>query len=515
MAHCVPMTDRHMVPRWRPFAETTARGELGRESNTHLHRNTGVTTLATHVSDWRRNRTIGHASDLLGVAVVVGDRGPDVMEAAKFLDNSVTDAPVLAKALASTVLSRTSDGPAHTEVTEHAIRAQIRTLKVWTRRDPTDAIAWVELARAYCIVGHVGQGAKCMDIAVGLAPSNRFVLRCAGRFWLHAGDREKGHGCLLRGLGSGTSDPWLMAAAIALSDGAGRRSSLLSRANRLLENSRIPPHDVSELAAEIGTRDSQTKKAYRAKKRFRQALMGPTENSLAQIGWMAQQGNRAARSCVGPIVAKSAFEAKSQHHSQNGEWRQAVIECKKWTHDEPYSSRPTILGSYIAAVGMEDYLECRRLATAGLRANPRNFALLNNKAFACVQMQDIDKAQGILAYLSRFRLEDEERAVYLATSGLVAYRVGKKHKGQRLYREALKRLEAGMQPHSGAVTGARRESFAQAAVNWIREELSATGKLEAVVLTRALEAIRSVRTPISSAIQGRIAELAEMSGGNE
>ena len=509
MARFIPMSDRHMVPRWRSFAETTTLGELGRQSHTQAHRAMGARTLATRINEWRTQRTIGHASDLLGVAIVVGNRGTDVMEAAELLTSDVSDAPTLARALGNAVLSGTAHAVGHADASEHTVRAHIRTLKEWTRQEPRDAIAWVDLARMYCLVGHISGSKKCMDVAVGIAPNNRFVLRCAGRFWLHVGDPEKGYGCLVKGLVTANRDPWLMAAGIALSDTVNRRSPLLSRADRMLDDPRYSPKDVSELAAEMATRDSRAHKVGRAKKRFRQALEMPTENTLAQVAWVAQGGSRAVKSDIVAILTDDAFEAKAQHYFYSGEWRQTIIECEKWACDEPYRSHPAIKGSYVAAVGLSDYVECDRLATAGLRANPANFALLNNKAFACAHLRDFGTARRILGYLEKSRLSEEERSVFLATSGLVAYRTGNINKGRELYREALKKLEARIRSAGRDAPDVDRESYGQVTVNWIREELTAAGGLDVAVLERATGVMRPVKGPVSQLIRDRLSELAE------
>lgn len=470
----------------------------------------GTETLAARINDWQAHKTIGHASDLLGVAMVVGNRGTAVMDAVAFVLMDATDAPPLVRTLAKSLLpdSGKSDG---IDASEHVVRAHIRTLRRWTRGEPRDAIAWVDLARAYSIVGHLSGAKRCMDIAVALAPDNRFVLRCAARFWLHAGDAEKGHRHLLKGVAS-SNDPWLIAAEIALSAAANGRTRLLSRARRLLDDPRYAPHDVSELAAEMGTRDIQANRKSRARKRFRQSLGDPTENSLAQIAWVAEQNRTAVKGDIAKLNRSDAFEARSQRFFGKGEWRQALGECRKWAKDEPFSSRPVIQGSYVAAVGLADYLECYRLAATGLKANPRDFALLNNKAFACAHLGKLQEARTALDRLAKRSMEKREKRVFLATSGLVAYRAGDILRGREHYREALDGFRAKVRD---AGANAERESYGQAAINWVQEEQKATGQLDVAVLVKAIRVIGRSRGSVAQILRSRIEELLEIAGNRD
>ncbi len=84
-----------------------------------------------------------------------------------------------------------------------------------------DALAWLDLAFYQTMENHVDKAKRSMLVAMQLAPENRFVLRCASRFFLHLNDPDHARDILIRSEGIKT-DPWLMAAEISMSAIAGK-----------------------------------------------------------------------------------------------------------------------------------------------------------------------------------------------------------------------------------------------------------------------------------------------------
>jgi hypothetical protein len=76
--------------------------------------------------------------------------------------------------------------------------------------------------------------------------------------------------------------------------------------------------------------------------------------------------------------------------------------------------------------------------------------LLNNSAFARACLDDVNGAQDRLKRLESLMLDAEHRPMFLATSGLVAYRSGQRLLGRSLYMQAAETAIEG-RPYRDAV----------------------------------------------------------------
>jgi tetratricopeptide (TPR) repeat protein len=127
---------------------------------------------------------------------------------------------------------------------------------------------------------------------------------------------------------------------------------------------------------------------------------------------------------------------------QSGEWTKAIKYTKEWLADQPFSSRPAIHASYIAMVALQDYEESAAIALQGLRANPQEFLLINNRAAALALMDKPDAARKLFATARTDKLDKTGMVVWHATSGLIAFRSSHVDAGRRLYEQAIKQAEA-------------------------------------------------------------------------
>ena len=105
--------------------------------------------------------------------------------------------------------------------------------------------------------------------------------------------------------------------------------------------------------------------------------------------------------------------------------------------DEPFSSRPAIFGSYIAAVGMEDFPLSEEFARKGLQTNPDDLLLKNNLAFALASQDFVEKAFEVLVTANGSGKSMNVHITLLATRGLVNFRATNLEKGKILYEEAI------------------------------------------------------------------------------
>lgn len=239
---------------------------------------------------------------------------------------------------------------------------------------------------------------------------------------------------------------------------AGRCSRFVKMGSTLVASDSLASHHVTELASALGTLELKAGNDKRARRLFRLALDDLTENSLAPAEWASQ---RISGIALEPqdLREPSAFEARARSDVESGARDEAVEESWRWHADQPFDSDAAITGSYAAAVGLDDYVECVRLARAGLLANPDDSTLRNNLAFGLLQLGDIDAARQILAQISMDSLDGSQRAAHLATRWLLAYRLGSPEEGRARYSQAI------------AVARSRPDMQAMAAIMMAREEL--------------------------------------------
>ena len=491
MSTAIENIDRTIVPRWRDSAITASTGELG----TFLaiapsDVPTSFQDLEERIADWRRNRVFGVAADLMSAAFVLGATdNREVEEAALFVLESKTYAPKPVLELALYIIEGEDeaagvDSPASSVPSvDDPLREQIRNLKARVRANPRNSVAWVDLARLYVSTGVHSKAERAILNSIALSPSNRFVLRSAARFYVHLGDAEHAY-ALLRRSPVTNGDPWLKAAEIAVGDIVGKAPRRLrSTIRSMLDNPDFSPWHISELASAIATVEMKTGKESAARRHFRLALQQPTENTVAQATW--------AKSRINGVVLDDqhfriplSYEAKAYDAYERMEGRECVTECEKWLQDEPFSSRPASLGSFMAMVAFEDYERAISFTQRGLLSNPRDFLLRNNLVVATAETGNLDAAAIEFRRIDSRSLEDKEKVTWTATNGLLSFREGEYEKGRECYRNAAdlarRQLDRRLEP--------------MVLTHWAREELLANQRKN--LTTLLIRPRRSLGAPL-------------------
>src|SRR5258708_4242072 len=239
--------DRQVVPRWRTSRVTASLGELGTAPRSSPSEVTSAEVIAQKVADWRRHRAISFAADVLASAIVEGDL-PDAREAAEFVLSPETHASEAAKTVANRVLRPESfDVLTASNLDDQAMRAAVSAARRRTREDLRNALAWADLSLSYVSLGFLAKAKKAMEIAAALAPTNRYVLRAWSRLLLHVDEFDSAvH--VLRSAPNVKEDPWLLAAEIAVSEVAERRSRCLKHATGTLVRQASNPFQFTRLA---------------------------------------------------------------------------------------------------------------------------------------------------------------------------------------------------------------------------------------------------------------------------
>ncbi len=306
--------------------------------------------------------------------------------------------------------------------------ARLRTV-----RDPRNPIAWADLARHYMILGELDRAHRALGVARALAPRSRYLLRAQVRLLVHSGN-PRGALKALEASPRTREDPWLMAASLSVSAGAGLRIVGFKAANRIITAGNFSRRELSELHSELATIELNDSDR-RARASFRRSLLAPTGNSLAQAEWARTRLSDLEVPLDDPAVPFKD-EAASLAASERGEWRSALGHASQWLFDQPFDPRAAIQLSYIAAAGLDDYQQSLRAALFGLKSSPDNVTLRNNAAYALLELGDIRTAQAHLDVIAT--PATHERVAVNATRGLLAYRKGDLAQGEALYRQAIK-----------------------------------------------------------------------------
>jgi len=398
---------------------------------------TELDSLRSLEQEWQAQRSTSFAADLVGSALVVGS-SPVAREAAAFVLTEEAGASPLVKAIAARVLEAPdeSDASALVPNAPGEIRDQVQQLREQLRRDPRRTLSWTELARHYATTGSKKRAARAMQAALGLSPDSRYVIRAAVRLRIHQDEYREAHDLVLSSAAA-AHDPWLAATELSAAAVAGRRPRLGKIAADMLDSGGFLPRAVAELASALATLELRAGNDRAARRLFATSLTAPNENAIAQGEWAARQLRGLD---ILPEQREVSAEARALNSSRAGLWSESLQASWEWHWDQPFSSRPTILGSYEASVGRA-FQEGVEIARRGLRANPETFLLQNNLVFCQIGNGELVEAKTNFDHIHRDKLDEKtELPTYLATAGLLAFRTGSAEEGRLLYEQAIRRM---------------------------------------------------------------------------
>jgi Tfp pilus assembly protein PilF len=428
---------RRIVPRWRDFATTAALGEVS--SADRIPPADQVDTDIDNVKGlWREFKSPMVAGELLAAGLLEGDWSA-VFDAASYLTRNNVSAPGISVDIARRALTwlRTHEAfpvdPKKGQYAEIFDPRVIGAIRRSLRDFQDDPIHWIELALAYAIIGREKKADRAIKVAVRLAPNDRFVLRCASRFLVHDDRPDEAAHLLVRAKRTKT-DPWLLAAHLAISEIIDKPARFYRKARETFKSADIPAFHLSELGAALATAELYSGNDKGARRLFGNALVAPTENALAQALWAK---NFLAVEVRNRSEVPRSFEANARALVQIEEWNEALKASEAWLQDEPFSARPALLGSAIAATANEDFSKAEMIARRGLVANPTDVGLINNLAFALASANKTEAAAKALAEV-RGDPPISQRVALLATSGLIAFRSGDLLLGREKYLQAIR-----------------------------------------------------------------------------
>ena len=485
---------RQVVPRWRPWWVTTRLGLAEAREAVREVAAPDTRTIEQRLEDWARHRDAFHAGDLISTAFGMGcgDRARDVAEAVLKNDGRV---PKPLRLLAERIVNGEQPlPPAPLELDAGERHARIHRLKSRLRTWPNDALAQMDLAREYTILGQRSQAVRPVTTALALAPTSPFVIRSAARFFLNDGEHDRAL-AVVRRAPNLQRDPWLLAAEVAISDAAGRATRFGRAARALLSRGAFSPRHLSELACALATIELESGNRRMARRLFVTGLENPTENAAAQAEWaFSEIDNLDVTTQVAP---ERSYEAEAMSHLGHGKWGLAIENARLWRLDEPFSARAAYFGSWTASVVGDDARLALQFADLGLSTKPKDKLLLNNKAVALALLGRPEEARKAIQLIEAADLNDGLEATYIATQGMIEYRFGHPEMGRALYERAREIARKQKQPREevwSMLFQAREErrfdsSAADHLLNDAREKLKTLRSREAAVAARLLEVV--------------------------
>ena len=460
---------RRVVPRWRDSRRAASLGETSALAIAQAKGLEGDAELAAALADLREHPSeVGFHTDAISIALVLNKTELAKELAAKLLSTHTPEEHNLRARIFSEIGGpppSNKEAPktgAAQNVGRELVTTEIRALKAMLVTEPSNAIAWADIALRYSSLGQEDKSKESMRRAQALAPDDRFILRSAARLLLHVGDEDEAL-WMLRGHPRTKLDPWLLSAEVAAASILGKSPLFIKEARQALKQGAFPPRSLSELRAGLGSLEIEASNYRQARKLLVEATENGTENAAAQVVW--------ARSRVGwdglpeaTLAIPDSYEARSRAAFENERWSDALEEALAWFADEPFATRPAATASFTAAVVLGQHALASSLLERALQANPNDQTLLNNAAFSLASLGRIKEARQKLDRLGPAIAEDGLDVAVLATRGLVEFRSGNVAEGQKLY------LRAGELAHE------RRDEAREALAKiFLGRELALTG----------------------------------------
>jgi hypothetical protein len=432
-------TDRDVLPIWVSSAEAAKTPEL---SVIKLQKKTGefTTSAPLILAEFEASSSVGVAIELLNSAIIEGEQNIAI-RAAEFLLDKQGLPPSVQK------LVREQLGLKEPKQDEMHANA-IARLRARIKSGGNDPLAWVDLSREYAILGDKERSQRSMLVAYQMCTGHRWISRVAARAFVHFNEPEKAYDLIKRNPEI-RNDPWLVATEMAVSRKTKKPTKLWTIAKRLLD-SNIKPIHISELASSAATEELASGADKKAKGLFKQSLIDPNQNALAQAKW-AERTSSLKKLVTVPLNPKiAAYEAQYWEAYSNKETLKALEFAKAWLKEEPFSSGPPLAISYIAAL-LDDYELILETTKKGLTANPSNATLRLNEIFAWIATTNFKsvtdeieiKTESFMRELrSMINGPDWSVAAHASANiGMYLYRIGSLEQGKLRYEAAEEQFE--------------------------------------------------------------------------
>lgn len=422
---------RKLVPRWRELKRTPAR-ELASSEN---------------------YRDFGEINDQFNIALSQWDECPELESALKLSEFGMLGAesagvtaafqyvmshPQVRDDLKTRFSQLSSDIPLISQGSAEEVSALISKIRHKLTLFPRHAILHCEIARLYSTLGQNKPAKRHLEMALRLAPENRYVIRSYVRFFVRSGKLDQAMAAFSKV--KGTRDPWLLSAQVATADMAQSTKAIALKSIRDVLSDDLSPDQLSELAGSFGTLELNAGARRRAKRLFEQSAIDPNDNAVAQIVWANAREDLKIPVQLSDVPL--SYEASALQFDADEDWRAALDHLRFWSKDEPFSLRPFAQGSYIAAEYLSDFVAAKEFAEQGLISNPKNPTLLNNLAFCLSELGEPERAMTTIVEAEKYDQDEDSRVAILATRGHILINLGNNVDGIELYKKAIEKAKS-------------------------------------------------------------------------
>ena len=313
-----------------------------------------------------------------------------------------------------------------------------------------------------------------MLCAVQLAPHNRYVSRCAARFFIHDNDPARARKILIDN-GWMRSDPWLLASEIAVTSVMERTSRFIKEGRQLILSDNYSPYSSSELCFAICKEDRKAGKRRDWQKMFSLGLRNPNDNCLAQAEYIVKQETRMRFDYGRYNAVNRKYEADTRNFYGLGRYEDAFISSVNWMQDYRFSHEPIAFAFNISCTFLKKYDYSTAIINHWLKTHPQDYAMTNNLIYVLGLADQTEEAERQLAKINvtqQLKERLENGICLLATSGLIEYRKGNIEEGRKLYQLSI----------DTAKKMRERDLAGKARLNMIREEVHCVSDYDPSIL---------------------------------
>lgn len=466
---------RYVVPQWVPFSVAAASPELSSFPSAlrprELH--DADARFEEEFAGFRADPAPYLAAELMGQAFTLG-KEQQMRELADFV-LAHDEVGVVATSMAARVAG---DLELTSAPTIQVYRNEIAAQKAALKRSGRSAILWTERALNYALLGENEKAARCITIALNLAPHDRYVVRSALRFFIHVNEWDRAFDYGRRALRNG-ADPWILAPFLSVATHLGK---VPSAAKAVVTDSLDSPLDFhfSEAREALGTMELLAGADKRARKFFKRAWADPSKAVVSHSQWVLREQLPGLAESASIDFSRSA-QAMSWIYSARLDFDRAMVALRKWTFEEPYSVAPYMQMSWIESIE-EQFESSIQTLRRGLVANPNDISLRNNMAFALLKLGRVAEAEAVFARVKP-AIDDEKEVACLATYGLLLMSKRENIAGQACYLAAIQNAQK---------SGSRRLAL-RAAINYLISDLDINRVLHVEALDALTKAIRTER----------------------
>ncbi|MEI2829469.1 hypothetical protein [Pseudomonas mosselii] len=438
-------TKRDLIPIWKSTRDAAHSPEL-QPVKTQKPPPLQEPTTPGLLKEFIEHKNLGIAANLFNIATLENDTTATTI-AAEFILNHPNSPPALISACHSALKHKLNS---HSTTDVHLfIHATRKSLK----DNVKNPLAWVDLSRAYATINEREKSERAMWSALHLTSNHRWISRMAARLFIHLEDTSKAQYALTRNENL-KNDPWLLSTDLVLSRLSNRPLKHWKIAKNLVESS-IKPIHLSELSSSLATTELINGASKKARNYFKQSLIAPTSNSLAQVKWADRSFLLGFSTQIenSLAVTANAFEAKYLEAYDKKDMFSALRYAMQWWEEEPYSSAPPQAIAYLAAL-TNDIPLLKKVSKESLQANPNDNTIQLNYIFSllCDLRYTLEfrneSLEPIIKTLRTIMDSDEksEAAHASANIGLIAYRLGQFDTGKMYYNWAASYYEKASKP---------------------------------------------------------------------